>query len=170
MIKRLFDLSKVEYPNDIDKKFVLLTTNDKIGCSSKDNKGFINGTIKYLIYNSSSKDASKDFIERKNAFLKNILNSERNGPKAINKAFNLKFRDFLIAFMNDKQTIRFKKNNNNETEVEYSEESSRDFYSDVCAQVNFGTFKNHFSDNEGYEEKHREKYRRKMTKLIAQTL
>ena len=118
LIKRLFDLSKVEYPNGINGNFVLLTTNDKIGFSYKKNIRFIKRTMKYLIFKSSSKDASDDFKKRKNVFLKNVLNRERNGQKrivkAINKAFNLKFRDFLIAFMNDKQTIRFKKNNNNE--------------------------------------------------------
>jgi len=172
MIKRLFDLSNVEYPNDINNNFVLLTTNDKIGFSDKKNIRFIKRTIKYLISKSSSKNSSVDFVKRRNAFLENILKRERNKKKvkAINKAFNLKFRDFLMAFMNDKQTIRFKKNNNNKTEVEYSEKPSIEFSSDVCTQVNFGTFKNHFSDNEGYEEKHREEFKREMSKLIAQTL
>ena len=172
MIKRLFDLSKVEYPNGINRNFVLLTTNDKIGFSYRKNIRFIKRAMKYLIFKSSSKDASDNFKKRKNVFLKNILNRERDDPKkkvkAINKAFNLKFRDFLMAFMNDKQTIRFKKNNNNETEVEYSEESSNEFSSDVCTQVKFETFKNHFNDNEGYEVEHREEYRREMNKLIDQ--
>lgn len=170
LIKHLFKLSETEiiYPKYINKKFLLLTTNDKIGFSYKSNETFFNRKIKDLIFESFPKNATEAYKKRKNKFLQSLLDKEKNDPKikikVLNKVFDLTFLDFLKAFLRDESKIIIKNNpyNNNETQVYFS---SDEFSSNTpYIQTDFETYKDCF--NEGYTQEQKNFYKEQMFKLI----
>ena len=152
----------------VSEILIVLTTNDKIGYSYESNRKFADRDIGDLIINSHHKNENESNKKAKGKRIKEILQKEMDDKtiviKAINAIFNLRFNDFLYAFLEDESEIIIKNdyNDNNKTKVYFDkieQSPCQPYY-----RVKFVTYKDCF--NKKYPQELKQFYKEQITLLM----